>query len=67
MDDLLELDERILTVAIPDEVLERAATAEQQAVTWAYCTNAWHYWSGRNKVGFSLLIQQRAGLSTPRA
>jgi hypothetical protein len=41
MDDLLELDEQVLNVAIPDEVLERAATAEQQAVTLAYCTNAW--------------------------
>jgi hypothetical protein len=41
MDDLLELDEQALTVDIPDEALERAASAEQQAVTWAYCTNAW--------------------------
>ena len=41
MDDLLALDEQILTSNTPDEVLERAATAEQQAVTWAYCTNAW--------------------------
>jgi hypothetical protein len=43
MDDLLELDTQVLTSDIPDEVLERAATAEQQAVTWVYCTNAWHY------------------------
>jgi hypothetical protein len=42
MDDLLELDEQALTIDIPDEALERAASAEQQAVTWAYCTNAWH-------------------------
>jgi hypothetical protein len=43
MDDLLELEEQVLTFGIPDEVLERAATSELQAVTWAYCTNAWHY------------------------
>jgi hypothetical protein len=42
MDDLLELDEQILTFAIPDEVLERAAATEQQAVTWIYCTHAWN-------------------------
>jgi hypothetical protein len=23
--------------------LEQTATADQQAVIWAYCTNAWHY------------------------
>jgi hypothetical protein len=39
----LELDEQILTLAISDEVLERAATAEQSAATWVYCTHAWHY------------------------
>ena len=38
MDDLLELDEQVLTVALQ----ERAATAERQAVTWAYRTNGWH-------------------------
>jgi len=37
-----ELDEQILTFDIPDEALERVATAEQQAVTWIYCTNSWH-------------------------
>jgi hypothetical protein len=36
MDDLLELD-----FAIPDEVLERAASAGQ-AYTLAYCTHPWH-------------------------
>ena len=41
MDDLLELDEQVLSVAIPDEELERAASAEQQAVTLVHCTNAW--------------------------
>jgi len=39
MDDLLDLDEQILTCSIPDEALERAANPQQQAVTWAYCTN----------------------------
>jgi hypothetical protein len=37
MDDLLELDleldEQNLTINIPDEALERAATVEQQAIT----------------------------------
>jgi hypothetical protein len=36
MDDLLELG-----VAIPDEVLERAASGGQ-AYTLAYCTHPWH-------------------------
>jgi heme oxygenase len=43
MDDLLELDEQILTFDISDEVIERAASAEQAAFTWAYCTNG-AYW-----------------------
>ena len=43
MDDLLELDEQVLTFDIPDEALERAASAERQASTWAYCTNG-YYW-----------------------
>jgi hypothetical protein len=38
----LEANEQILTFDIPDEALERAATAEQQGVTWIYCTHAWH-------------------------
>jgi hypothetical protein len=38
MDDLLELDEQVLTFDIPDEALERVANAEQ-AYTWAYCTH----------------------------
>jgi len=42
MDDLIESDERVLTSGVTDEALERAAKPEQQAVTWAYCTNAWH-------------------------
>jgi hypothetical protein len=47
MDDLLELDleldEQNLTINIPDEALERAATVEQQAITWVHCTHAWQY------------------------
>jgi len=43
MDDLLELDEQILAFDISDEVIERAASAEQTAYTWAYCTNG-AYW-----------------------
>lgn len=43
MDDLLELDAQVLTFNIPDEELERAAAGAQNAVTWVYCTNAWHY------------------------
>ena len=42
MADLLELDEQVLTSDIPDEVLERAASAEQNAFTLAYCTNSWY-------------------------
>jgi hypothetical protein len=38
-----EADEEILTFDIPDAALERAASPEQQAVTWAYCTNG-YYW-----------------------
>ena len=38
-----EGDEEMLTFDIPDEELERAASAERQAVTWAYCTNG-YYW-----------------------
>jgi hypothetical protein len=41
MDDLLELDEQVLTSAITDEELERAANAEQSAFTLAFCTSAW--------------------------
>ena len=38
-----EGDERILSFNIPDEALERAASAEQAALTWVYCTNG-YYW-----------------------
>jgi hypothetical protein len=36
-------DEEILTFDFPDEVLERAATAEQNAFTLAYCASGL-YW-----------------------
>ena len=38
-----ESDEKILNFDLPDDVLERAASAEQMAVTWVYCTNG-YYW-----------------------
>jgi hypothetical protein len=38
-----ESEEKILTFDVPDEALERAASAERQAFTWVYCTNGW-YW-----------------------
>ena len=38
-----EGDEEILTFDIPDEALERAASAERQAFTLVYCTNG-YYW-----------------------
>jgi len=37
-----EADEKILTSDVPDEVLERAASAEQNAFTMLYCTNDWY-------------------------
>jgi len=41
MDDLLESDEQVLNVAIPDEVLERTANNEKGAFTLAFCTSQW--------------------------
>jgi hypothetical protein len=38
-----EADEEIFTFDIPDEVLERAASAERSAFTLAYCTSG-YYW-----------------------
>ena len=38
-----EGDEEMLTFDIPDEALERAGGAEQQATTWAHCTHPWYY------------------------
>jgi hypothetical protein len=43
MDDQTESDEKILTFDLPDEALERAASVDQPAVTWVYCTNG-YYW-----------------------
>jgi hypothetical protein len=36
-------DEEIPSLDVPDDVLERLGSAEQKAVTWVYCTNAWYY------------------------
>jgi hypothetical protein len=36
-------DEEVLTFDIPDEALERAASAEQNAFTAVYCTRALYY------------------------
>jgi hypothetical protein len=38
-----EADEEILIFDVTDDVIERAGSAEQNAVTWVYCTHAWHY------------------------
>ncbi len=35
-------NEEILIFDVPDDALERAATAEQKAHTWLYCTYAWY-------------------------
>ena len=37
-----EADEKILTFDVPDEALERAASAEQNALTMLYCTADWY-------------------------
>jgi hypothetical protein len=37
-----ESDEQILTSDVPDGVLERTASAEQNAFTMIYCTNDWY-------------------------
>ena len=37
-DSQAEADEEMITFNIPDEALERAASAELQAFTWMYCT-----------------------------
>jgi hypothetical protein len=36
-----EGDEEILTFEVPDDALERAASAEQKAFTVVYCTYDW--------------------------
>jgi hypothetical protein len=38
-----EADEEILTFDVSDDALERAGGADQNAVTWVYCTHAYHY------------------------
>jgi hypothetical protein len=35
-----EGEEEIVSFDVPYEALERAASAERQAFTWAYCTSA---------------------------
>ena len=58
MDDLLELE----TIAIPDEVLERAALAKRQAVTWTYRNNGWQSWEWPQRVcGSMASINSRRG------
>jgi hypothetical protein len=37
-----EADEQILTSDVPDDVLERAASTEQNALTMLYCTADWY-------------------------
>jgi hypothetical protein len=37
-----EADEESLAFDVPDEVLERAASVDQQAFTLVYCTHHWH-------------------------
>jgi hypothetical protein len=37
-----ESDEEILIFDVPDEALERAASAEPNAFTVLYCTNDWY-------------------------
>jgi hypothetical protein len=43
MNSQAQSDEEILAHDIPDEALERAASAERQGFTWVYCTNG-YYW-----------------------
>jgi hypothetical protein len=37
-----EADQEILIPDVPDDVLERAASTEQNAFTLFYCTNPWY-------------------------
>ena len=50
-----EPDENILTFDVPDEALERAASAEQNAFTMLYCTNPWYNCGLPQVVAFSTL------------
>jgi len=45
-------DEKILTFDVPDEALERAASAEQNALTMLYCTADWYSFGLPQIVGF---------------
>ena len=38
-----ETDNDILSFNVSDDALERAASAEGQALTWAYCTHPWYH------------------------
>ena len=38
-----ESDEKILTFDVPDDALERAASAEEKAFTAVYCTRALYF------------------------
>lgn len=38
-----ETDDKDLTFIVPDDALERAASAERQAVTWVYCTYPYYH------------------------
>ena len=45
MDDrnvLSQAEADVLAFDVPDEALERAASAEQKAFTLVYCTNPWY-------------------------
>ena len=35
-------DREILSFDVSDELLERAANAQQRGFTWAYCTSYWN-------------------------
>jgi len=61
MDDLLEMGERVLTVDIPDEIIERSATTQGQAVTWVHCTHAWQYCEWPQVGGSTASIHSRRG------
>ena len=37
-----ETDDDIVTFDVPDDALERAASAEPKAFTLMYCTNPWY-------------------------
>jgi hypothetical protein len=37
-----EADDEIPTFDVPDDALERAASAEQKIFTLVYCTNPWY-------------------------